>query len=288
MMLPWTPLAIVGLVRGPNAELSGSVSQQGQRAMLWRFLLCWFTPGILFLSLAMKMKHHHYSMPLLPPLTIPAALGLDYYVRRQMTRRQGLVWPWFLGGCLTAIGIVRFLPQISSAMKPPIIALIAILAIGGLASLQYERARRPGMVIASYFMTAWLIGVGVQSWAMPVQDDFKFQADFARAVNAAVPPGDIVYMLGHREEEQEAQYAYYLRFPMQRLASADDFRAVVAGGATPAYAIAPAGFLAELNGIGQIQTVARCGGLRQKETDADRLCLLRVTAESDSSTNQRE
>jgi len=278
MLLPWTPMTIIGLRRGPNAELAGSVNEQANRAMLWKFLFCWFVPGILFLTIGMKMKHHHYSMPVLPPLTIMSALGLDYYVRRQTSRRQGLVWPFFLGGCIVAAAAVKMLHQIPGGMKPPVIALIAILAVGGLASLHFERLRSPGAVLVSYFLTAWAVGVGVQAWAMPPQDDFRFQAEFARAVSGAVPPGDTIYMLGDREEEQEAEYAYYLRFPMQRLVTADEFIAAARNsGVQPTFAIAPAGYMPKLSGAGQMTILMRCDGLRQKESEADRLCLVRVT-----------
>jgi hypothetical protein len=71
---------------------------------------------------------------------------------------------------------------------------------------------------------------------------------------------------------------------MQRLQSAQDFKQIVAKQNAPTYAIAPAGFLPELSGVGQIQTLSICTGLRPKETDSDRLELLRVIpAESDDS-----
>jgi 4-amino-4-deoxy-L-arabinose transferase-like glycosyltransferase len=276
MVLPWTPLALIGLWRGPNAELMGSIVEQTHRKTFWRFLFCWFIPGFLFLTLAMKMKHHHYSMPILPPLAVPTALGLDYFIRRQTSRRQGLAWPFFLAGCAIAALIVWKTPLLLAAMKPPMIKLIGVIALGGLAALHFERAKRPAAMIASYLMTAWAVGVGIQAWVMPVQDDYKFQADFARVVNGTVPPGATVHLMGHREEEQEAEYAYYLRYPMQRLTQVRDLPKPDA----PVYAIAPAGFLPELSGFGRIQTIAKCQGLRVKETESDRLLLLRITAQS--------
>jgi 4-amino-4-deoxy-L-arabinose transferase-like glycosyltransferase len=277
VLLPWTPFVAIGLLRGPTAELTGSVNEQIDRVLFWRFLLCWFAAGIAFLSFGMKLKSHHYSDPILPPLTIPAAIGFDYFVRRQTSHKQPLVWPFFLGGCIVAALVVRNLPQVPADMKHPIILLIEIFAAGGLCVLHWERAHRPGLAKFAYFATAWAIAVGVQAWAMPVQDDFRFQTDFARAVNSRVPPGATIYMLGHREEEQEAQYAYYLRFPMQRLrTSAEFYPKVRYADGEPVYAIAPAGLLPELNGIGRIETVLSCAGLRKGETESNRLRLLRI------------
>lgn len=275
MLLPWTPLVIIGLCRGPNPDLAGPIGVQADRAMFWRFLLCWFVPGIVFLTVGMKMKSDHYSMPVLPPLTVAAAMGLDFYARRQTNRAQPLVWPSFLAACLIAALIVLFLPSISKPMKWPIVALIGVLASGGLVSFYWEKTRRPDFMIATYFATALAIAVGVQSWIMPVQDDYKFQADFARIVNGRVPPGNPIYMLGDREEEQEAEYAYYLRFPMQRLTSVADLPVTKWSG--PIYAIAPARIQPELEIIGTPTILARCAGLRLKETEADRLDLLRIT-----------
>jgi 4-amino-4-deoxy-L-arabinose transferase-like glycosyltransferase len=278
MLLPWTPLTVLGLLRGPNAELAGPLMRQSDRAMLWKFLLCWFVMGLLFLSLGMKAKSAHYAFPIMIALTIPTALGLDYYVRRQSGRENKIVWPIFVGACAIGELVVWQLHAIDAAMKPGIEMLIVLLAAGGMASLHFERARRPGLVLASYFLTAWAIGIGVHSWLMPAQDDFAYQARFATQVNGLVPPGDVVYMLGHREEEQEAEYAYYLRFPMQRLKSAEEFAAkLTAAGDGPIYAIEPYGFRIEIIRMGQIQVVATCSGLRKGENENNRLELIRVT-----------
>jgi hypothetical protein len=177
-----------------------------------------------------------------------------------------------------AAAVVWLLHPIDPAMKRPIIILIGLFAIGGLLSLHFERTRRPTAVLAAYFLIAWTLGVGVQSWLMPIQDDFHFQKDLAVTANGMVPPGDVIYLLGHREEEQEAQYSYYLRFPMQRLTSAAAFIALVHEG--PVYAIAPVGYIPEIAGAGHIQTLTVCQGLHRGDHAADRLCLLRVTANS--------
>jgi len=278
MLLPWTPLTILGLCRGPNAELAGPVVRQADRAALWRFLLCWFVPGFVLLSLGIKLKSHHYGVPILPPLAIPTALGMDYFVRRQCSRAQGLIWPFFLAGCAVAALLVWKLPSIEDSMKPGMVELLGLFAAGGLLALHFERSRRPALVVASYFLTAWVVCVGVQTWLMPAQDDLKYEADFARTVNGLVPPGDTIYLLGDREEEQEAEYAYYLRFPMQRLATAADFAAIVRdsnGAAT--YAIASTGFLPQLAGDGDIQTLTTSAGLHKGDSESDRLQFLRVT-----------
>jgi 4-amino-4-deoxy-L-arabinose transferase-like glycosyltransferase len=264
---------VLGFFQGANSEMTGPINEQADRALLWRFLLCWFVPGFLLLTFGIKLKSHHYAFPILPPLTIPAAVGMDYFVRRQTERRQPPIWPIFLIGCIAAAMIVRSLPAIPAPMKQPIVDLIEIFAVGGLLALHWERARAPGRMKFAYFVTAWAIAIGVQSWVMPAQDDFRYQADLAKLANGKTPPGDIIYMLGHREEEQEAEYAYYLRFPMKRLISINE----VPRGTDPIYAIAPTGLLPELNGA---TTLSICQGLRPHETESDRLRLVRITRSS--------
>ena len=67
-MMPWTPWVVVGLVRG---------SSLGERPRaFWTFLACWFAAGLLFLSCS-AFKHKHYAIPLLTPLSVYAACGLD-------------------------------------------------------------------------------------------------------------------------------------------------------------------------------------------------------------------
>ena len=273
MLLPWAPFVVLGFVQGPNSEMTGPINEQSDRFMLWRFLLCWFVPGFLLLSFCIQLKSHHYAFPILPPLTIPAAVGFDFFVRHQTQKRQPAIWPIFLIGCIAAAMIVRSLPSVPVPMKQPIVDLIEIFAIGGLLALHWERARAPRRMKFAYFMTAWAIAVGVQSWVMPAQDDFRYQADLAKIANGKTPPGDVIYMLGHREEEQEAEYAYYLRFPMKRLMSIAD----VPTGTDPIYAIAPKGLLPDLSGA---QILATCQGLRPHETESDRLLFLRISRAS--------
>jgi 4-amino-4-deoxy-L-arabinose transferase-like glycosyltransferase len=75
LLLPWTPLVGVGVRLGPR---------EGARpAALERLLLCWFGVGLAVLSAA-SWKNKHYAIPVLPPLSVFAAHGLD----------RALSWRW--------------------------------------------------------------------------------------------------------------------------------------------------------------------------------------------------
>ena len=71
-LMPWLPFAIVGLIEG--------VKRGWHRRPISIFLLCWFATGIFILSLS-AFKHQQYAYPMLPPVTLVAAVGLMLWLR---------------------------------------------------------------------------------------------------------------------------------------------------------------------------------------------------------------
>lgn len=271
MLMPWLPLVVIGIWQGWK--------RGALRRPFGQFLACWFVPGMIFLEL-MGEKHQHYPIPIFPPLTVAAAVGLDFYLRKQhaMERpKHRLAAALFLIGCAAAILGVRLAPKFPVPMRAPVIDFIAVIAIGGLLSIYAEHRKSRFWQLAAYFGTAWLVAVGVQTFIMPIQDDYHFQKDFALKADGLVPPGKTIYLLGRREEEHEAQYAYYLRFPMQRYDQFADFREKVAPVARePMYVIIPHIMDSELSALGPTQVLTQCNGLRLHETDDDRVELVKL------------
>jgi 4-amino-4-deoxy-L-arabinose transferase-like glycosyltransferase len=74
VMLPWSVVLAVGSRRL-------YVAARRPEAVLDRFLWCWFFGGLLFLSLC-AFKHHHYCIPILPPLSIFAGRLLAEHALR--------------------------------------------------------------------------------------------------------------------------------------------------------------------------------------------------------------
>ena len=72
MVLPWT----VALVLGARVLAAG---YRGPDGTVHRFLWSWFLGGLAFLLLAL-FKHKHYAIPILPPLSILAALVIDAHL----------------------------------------------------------------------------------------------------------------------------------------------------------------------------------------------------------------
>jgi len=271
MLMPWLPFVLIGIWQGWK--------RGALRAPLGQFLACWFVPGMVFLEL-MGEKHQHYPIPIFPPLTIAAAVGLDVYLRKQHAierPRHRLAAALFLIGCAAAILAVRFAGRVPGAMRLPVADLIAVIAIGGLLSIYAEHRKSGFWQLAAYFGTAWLVAVGVQTFIMPVQDDYHFQKDFALKADGLAPAGKTIYLLGRREEEHEAEYAYYLRFPMQRCDQFSEFRAKIAPATRgPMYVIIPHGMESDLSAIGPAELLTQCNGLRLHETEEDRVELVKL------------
>jgi 4-amino-4-deoxy-L-arabinose transferase-like glycosyltransferase len=289
LLLPWTPFTIGELIarclrflsspgREARDDRQGSLSIIRHTNGLAIFLACWFLTGFVYLSLGVALKSNHYVIPVLPPLAVLTSMGLIRYFesrRHQAADKRKWIAPAAWGiGCAVAVILVFYLHQVPAELKSPLIVLIAIVAVGGWVAIFCESARRMNAVLITWLATAWAVAIGVQALVMPAQDDYRFQADFARQVNLVAPKDAMIYMIGRREEEHEAQYAYYLRFPMRRIDDTADIPAKWANLTRPIYAIAPRAVADALPY--HTQTLLQCPGLRLKETEDDRLLFIRV------------
>jgi 4-amino-4-deoxy-L-arabinose transferase-like glycosyltransferase len=80
LLLPWTPWALVGIRRFVQT------SHLPLRREVVALTAAWMLPGLLVLSMA-AWKHKHYAIPLLPPLSIVAGLGVVAWARSS-------AWKW--------------------------------------------------------------------------------------------------------------------------------------------------------------------------------------------------
>ncbi|HWC88508.1 MAG TPA: hypothetical protein VG433_02605, partial [Pirellulales bacterium] len=207
VMLPWTPLVGMGLA---------SVLRKGGAAdPRWRFLACWFVPGMCLLA-ASAYKSRHYPIPLLVPLTILAAMGLVQYLamRHRLRRpRLGLLAGLTVAGSAAAIVVVERL-QVKG--HEAIAGLIAVVAVGLLVAMYCEARRRAVWQIGAMLATIWCVAVGVQLWVIPDHDSYRHQVELAARINRAVPEGKTLYMLTLPDN----QITYYLQPPLTRIDTA--------------------------------------------------------------------
>lgn len=210
LLLPWTPMAFGGLIAGWR--------DRARPTALWRLMACWMIVGLALIS-ASAWKHKHYPIPLLPPMSIAAAYGLDRYVRE--ARREGRA-PFALLGLLMVIG-GSIAAAMSFAKGSTVNAGVAVLIAASGAGLGIVfRFRRSGQVdraLVALFATVWLVVVLNESLIMPRFDLYRPHAEMARRLNATRREGEALDLV----EVPNPQILFYLRPPFRRFDRVDDF-----------------------------------------------------------------
>lgn len=210
ILLPWTPLAFGGfasLLRDPSRPKA-----------LWRLMICWMIVGAAILS-ASAWKHKHYPIPVLPPLSIAAAYGLDRYLR---ARKRDGVSPAACVAAVLAIGgavVATVLAAKGATTNATIAGLMVLAGCGLLLTSRLFRAGRTDASLASLFGTVWLVVVLDQSFVLPRFDLYRESATVARATNARVSPDTVIHQVG----VPNPQVSFYLRWPMRRFDDAASF-----------------------------------------------------------------
>lgn len=258
MALPWTPMAVAGLVGGPRSG--------GRPGSAWRLLGCWLVAGLVLLSFS-SWKHKHYIIPLLPPLSIWAAVGLE----RLAYRRPRPVGPgrWrspalvIAGVVAAAIGALVGLGTLTAVGA-------AAVAVGAslMAAQVLRRAGRPGPALGAIFAGAWAAFVAVQSLAMPGFDLYRPRAELARRLARSLPEGAGLAVVGI----PDPQVLYYLPLPVVRIDRPDRADPLPALPAGPLYVVGPAGAFDLLATTPlAVRTIDRASAIHPGDDERDRL-----------------
>lgn len=104
LMLPTTPAAIIGLIKGLN------IQSPDRRRQVGEWLLCWSLPWLVLMTLS-AWKHFHYIMPILPALGVYAGVGMDHWMRTRRSPRRALVLAslLFIGTAVAMVAIQKTL-----------------------------------------------------------------------------------------------------------------------------------------------------------------------------------
>jgi 4-amino-4-deoxy-L-arabinose transferase-like glycosyltransferase len=203
LLLPWTPLAMWEIYR---AARDGAFLLP-----IYRFLVCWVAPGLVLLSLS-AFKAKHYTVPLLPPFVMLAAIGAAQYLAwRRNTVTLHSRWLWGA----TAAGVVAALVAIGiAAPRGAAGIMIGTLTFGaGLAAMiEMERRRRADWVVRVAFGTVWGTMVCVAWLVLPEYDSYRPLAQMAQRVDERVP--DAAPLLMYRLPDNAM--TYYLATPVER------------------------------------------------------------------------
>jgi 4-amino-4-deoxy-L-arabinose transferase-like glycosyltransferase len=266
--LPWSPFAILAAWRLGK--------QSGALAPIWRFSLCWLAPGLLFLS-ASAFKSRHYAAPLLPPLTMLAAVGLNDFLQWRAARERGKTllyagtWMALCAAVTAAVCVWRPKGYVG------IIVVLQIIAAGAAALAWLGGRKLVVPQLAALFATAWLAAAGVLTMIVPYHDSYRDQAILARRVNQEVPAGAKLYLL----RLPDNQVTYYLSPQLIRLDhSALAIEALRADRSPQVYALAPEFLANRLSKLGEVEVLGRCASVNRYLKPNERMTFVRLTRDT--------
>lgn len=258
MLLPWTPFVFGGLWKTHHDR-----EWRRRHIRLW---VCWFAFGFTVFSLS-AWKHKHYVIPLLPPFSIFAALGIEWLLKR---RRFFAVNLWLGSGLLliaaaAGVGICGWL---TPGLLAPAAIVIGAIAVALGAALMYERKQRPHRQLAALFASVWITAVVVHGVFMPHFDSYADQTRLAERINETVPDGATLHVVGLPEN----QIFYYLDRNVARCDDPEEWQPRAAD-----YVLGPKKLIDRF-APGAMQPVDQTATIRRIMSKEDQLTLFRVTA----------
>ncbi len=274
--LPWAPFIVAGIVHGVRKGMHAEP--------LWRFAACWVIPGMVLLSLS-AFKSKHYAAPLMPPLTIIAALSLLGYLRYRhgSGARAHLAEAALIAGSVVSglIAVRIFQPRGADTIS----VLTLVLGAGLLLATWFEYRRQMTQALVTIFATTWLTISGALSLVMPHHDSYREQTLMAERINQAVPAGHKLYLL-QMLPNGENQITYYLKPPLKRVDEPADFAGVLAAEGNELYVLAPQLASVHLSHLGTVDVLDSCPACR-KQKETDRLTLFKLSRPTALSLTER-
>ncbi|MBL8824286.1 MAG: glycosyltransferase family 39 protein [Planctomycetia bacterium] len=260
VLLPWTPCLIIALMD----------RKVWKHPMVW-LALCWFLPGVLFLSCS-AWKWKHYMSPLLPGLTIIAAVGLErwLYVTSQVLQRY---WrPLMLGTLLLGIAGVAVIYKTNPLGELPIAILVSVASISAMVVMELNYRKLHRWSVPALFTMIWMMIAGVFIWVLPVHDHCRVQVEFADRINQRQEldkPLHLVNLSYH-------QIIYYLKKPIVRLDKIKQFQSLAEHIDDDKYVLIKQKDISEIQSLGMVQPLDSCPNTRRKTGPGDNLVLVRL------------
>lgn len=213
VLLPWFPLAILGLV-----------VLKPLNSPLIRFLMSWFVPGVALLHFAAQ-KSNHYPIPMLPPFSLLAAVGLLANIKKNQEKpllnRNVSALLWCVGLIGAGVGAL-YIPK-AQPFYMWILAILVFLWTAGLFAIYFELHKNTPRQLASIFGGALLVEIIVLAGIIPNHfDDFKPIKVFATTANSKIPPTASICVIDP-EEKVDPPVVYYLKTPIRRYGTLEEF-----------------------------------------------------------------
>jgi len=269
LLLPWTPFTGFALFR---AVRDGSFLLP-----IYRLLICWVLPGLALLSIS-AFKAKHYTIPLLPPFVVLAAIGFSQYlaIRRSAVRlHSGWLWGAVAVGMSVATCVILAAgPRGQWGM----IVAIAIAGVGLSLMIEAERRRCIDWVRRIAFGTVWCVMTCVAWGVLPAHDSYRPLAELATRINARGVQAEPIFMV----RLPDNAITYYLEPRVARYDQEFDFADALANrkGSDPLYIVAPLKSRAVLAAHGRLETLDESGPVGKHGADANRAMLFRLTPDN--------
>jgi 4-amino-4-deoxy-L-arabinose transferase-like glycosyltransferase len=200
--LPWTPAVLIGLFKIRRGLWAGSI---------WRFLTLWLVSGAILLSIP-PSKHWHYIIPVMPPLSIVAAFGIDELIWSKWPRGRwyykGLAAATAVCGGAAAVVILALRSRLPAAGAISI--LVAVASLGLLAALYLQWRQRPAPAAAALFAVVWVASVGANLTVVPHFQTYLSQTEMARRIDARLKDNQPIFLMGLHP----SQIVWYLSMPL--------------------------------------------------------------------------
>lgn len=261
MLLPWTPFAIAGLWH-----------RDAETQPFRRLLLCWFAAGFVLLSLSV-WKHKHYLIPLLPPFSVFAGVGLARF-RGANSSRFIQAHPLLAPCMVIALGMAGSAASwtLLEDIGRPVLVILAVLTLGLVLAVVLEAQGRRNLLPGTLVGTTGAVAVSVFFLLMPHFDSYVDQTRFAENINHLLPDDTPLQVVALPEN----QIVYYLDHPLVREDDSQMFleRAVKAN--SPMFVLAPEHLVDQLQPHASAQVLMQAPTIRKIMTEKERLTLLRI------------
>jgi 4-amino-4-deoxy-L-arabinose transferase-like glycosyltransferase len=200
--LPWTPAVLIGLFK---------IGRGLWTTTIWRFLTLWLVAGTILLSIP-PSKHWHYIIPVVPPLSVIVAVGIDELIWSKWPRGR-----WYYTGLstLTAIcgaGAIAVMLALRSRLPASgaISVLVAIATFGLLSALYLQRRQRAAIAAAALFAVVWIASIGANLVVVPKFQTYLPETEMARRIDAAYTGNQPIFLM----DLHPSQIVWYLSMPL--------------------------------------------------------------------------
>jgi 4-amino-4-deoxy-L-arabinose transferase-like glycosyltransferase len=264
LVLPWLPYAALAVARRARG--------QARFEPIWRFFLIWILPGLALITLS-SFRSRNYAIPLVGPLVVASAVGLDEYLKRRETTKNPWL-PWLaLSGVVAAVAGAAVVSSREVSAASGIVAVLAIAATAVALAAVCESRRRLSAQVAVLFAGMWLAAVGVQSWIVPASDTFRPLADMGRRIASHTPEEATIHVVGL----PEVQIPYYIDRKLRAMWDLPKFVAETVAGDESRYVVTSRDYLPRIEEQCRVEVLDGAERIAKRRFERDRLVLARVT-----------